>query len=183
MHLRLQTNRKGKLAIPQATGLNALHPDHRQGSRANPVGSMPHSLTPNRVTSHSLLQLQRSIGNQAVGKILSQAAARNVIQRKLVAGIEVDQRTNMPTWTQDGITYHINLTTDTYHVTQEGIPKIQFFFAGTGTDIQDKRPTKAEQGRSKKKVGGNTVNTKRVFSELPAAVQTFIRTNWSEILG
>ncbi len=107
----------------------------------------------------------------------------NVVQRKKIDGIDVDNRTNMPTWVQNGNTYHINTTTDTSHVTKEGIPKIQYFFSGSGMDIEDQQPTQQERGKSKKKVKGvkGKVNTKTVFSALPANVQSFIKTNWADI--
>lgn len=56
-------------------------------------------------------------------------------------------------------------------------------------DIDDERPTKKEQGGSskkKKKIKGQKamkVKTKCVFSELPAAVQDFIKTNFTAIFG
>lgn len=106
----------------------------------------------------------------------------NVIQRVRINGIDVDNRTNMPTWTQDGVTYHINITTDTFHVTEEGIPKIHYFFSGTGMDIEDEQPTKQERGASRKKVKGvGKVKTKNVFSDLPIKVQDFIKDNWVQI--
>jgi hypothetical protein len=109
----------------------------------------------------------------------------NVVQRVWIGTIYVDNRTSMPTWDQNGNRYHINTTTDTNHVTKEGVPKIQYFFSGTGMDIEDERPTQQERGKSKKKVKGvkGKVNTKNVFSELPGDVQDFIKTNWATIFS
>ena len=111
------------------------------------------------------------------------------VQRRIIPGttIDVSNATNMPTWDQAGSTWHINTTTDTHHVTKEGVPKVQYFFTGTGLDIEDKRPTKKEQGGSskkKKRVRGEkkiTVKTKCVFSELPQEVQEFVRNHYAEI--
>lgn len=110
---------------------------------------------------------------------------RQVVQRvTIVAGISVDGSTNMPTWTQDGERYHLNTTTDTHHVTKEGVPKVHYFFEGSGRDIKDKRPTKAEQGgSSKKKKKGKVVKTKNVFSDLPKDVQAFVKNNFGAILA
>ncbi|HEX7313768.1 MAG TPA: DUF4157 domain-containing protein [Pyrinomonadaceae bacterium] len=121
-------------------------------------------------------------GETANGK--AQTAQRRVVQRVTIAGIEVENEGQMPTWEQDGVKYHINLTTDTYHVTKETSPKVHYFYEGYGEDIKDKQPSKAERGgKSKKKVKGAVVVTKTVFSKLPAAVQTFIKGNYREILA
>lgn len=100
-----------------------------------------------------------------------------------IGGIMVDKRTNMPTWEQDGATYHINLTTETFHVTKEGVPKIQYFFKLDAGNIDDVVPTKSERGRSKVKVGKEVVYTKNKFSDLPAAVQQYVRTNYRALIG
>ena len=100
-----------------------------------------------------------------------------------IGGIMVDKTTNMPTWDQGGATYHINLTTETFHVTKEGIPKIQYFFKSDAGDIDDVVPTKAERGRSKVKVDKEWVYTKNTFSDLPGAVQQYIRTNYLTLIG
>lgn len=113
------------------------------------------------------------------------------VQRRIIPGtlIDVSNATNMPTWEQAGFTWHINTTTDTHHVTKEGVPKVQYFFTGAGLDIEDQRPTKKEQGgssRKRKKVKGEKtikVKTKCVFSELPAAVQDFVRNHYVQIFG
>jgi hypothetical protein len=94
----------------------------------------------------------------------------------------------MPTWVQGGAQYHINLKDgdgESFHVTHEGVPKIQYFFKGSGTDIKGVQPSKGERGKSSKmdyRVG-HEVNTKRSFNDLPDDVQNFIRDNWADILG
>jgi hypothetical protein len=79
---------------------------------------------------------------------------------------------DMNSWDFGGETYHINLKSETYHVTKEGSPKKHYFFAGTGTDITDKQPTAGERGR----LGAS------VFSSLPKGVQEFIKTNWDSLV-
>lgn len=98
-----------------------------------------------------------------------------------IGGIAVDKRTNMPTWDQGGATYHINLTTATFHVTKEGVPKVQYFFK-MDDGIEDVVPSAAERGRSKVKVGKEWVYTKQQFSALPADVQQYIRTNYLALI-
>lgn len=112
-----------------------------------------------------------------------QTAQRHVVQRVPIAGIDVSRGGGMPTWEQSSVKYHINLTSETKHVTEEGVPKIHYFYKGYGADIEDTQPEKEERGKSKKKVKGKKVRTKRVFSELPDAVQTFVRQNYTAILA
>lgn len=81
--------------------------------------------------------------------------------------------TSCVSWEYNSVTYHINLTTATYHVTKEAIPKVHYFFDGFGNDIKDKQPTKNE---------GHGKETKKVFSALPAEVQLFIKNNYKELL-
>lgn len=141
------------------------------------------------LTPGALIGLQRAIGNRAVSAlvapIVQRQTAQAMVQRVMIAGIDVRPSGNMPTWDQGGGTYHINLTTDTYHVTKVGVPKIQYFFKGTGNDIVDTQPTGRERGKSKKKVKGvkGKVNTKTVFSALPDNVQTFIKANFANIIA
>jgi hypothetical protein len=99
-----------------------------------------------------------------------------------IGGITVDKRTNMPTWDQGGATYHINLTSETFHVTKEGVPKVHYFFAADGGDVEDVVPSAAERGRSKVKVGKEVVYTKNKFSDLPSAVQQYIRANYLALI-
>ncbi len=112
------------------------------------------------------------------------SAGAAVAQLVIINGIDVRPSGNMPTWEQGGETYHINLTTETYHVTKEGVPKVHYFFEGSGEEIEDKQPTEAERG-SKKKVKGKKgkVKTSTVFSALPENVQNFVRGHWSSILA
>ncbi|MEM6685257.1 MAG: hypothetical protein AAF617_05620 [Bacteroidota bacterium] len=110
-----------------------------------------------------------------------------VVQRvTIIDGIEVNPSAGMPTWEQGGHRYHINTSTETYHITREGNPKIHYFYKGAGEEIQDTQPTKAERGgKSKRKVKGQPgkVKTKTVFSALPKSVQTFIKGNYIAILS
>ena len=112
----------------------------------------------------------------------SHIARLTVIQRVIIDDIEVNNSTNMPSWTQDGTDYHINLTSETPHVTasKARMPKIHFFFTGSGFEIEDKQPTKEERGRVVK-VKGESIRTSTVFSKLPPLVQTFIKKNWVAI--
>lgn len=107
-----------------------------------------------------------------------------------VNGINVRQGEGlMPTWVQEGYQWHINLQgsdrAGVYHVTREGSPMVHYSFKGTGTDIVGVQPSGKERGsRSIKKDGdGEDVHTKRSFSDLPSAVQDFVKKYWSEILG
>lgn len=99
-----------------------------------------------------------------------------VAQRVLIAGIDVSPSGGMPTWDQNGLTYHINLTSDTYHITKEDKPRTHYYFSGFGAEIADKQPTKEERGGGK-----STVKT--VFSSLPREVQSFIKTNFKAIIS
>jgi len=90
----------------------------------------------------------------------------------------METRSKMKSWTINGLTYHVNLTTATSHVSREGSPMIHYFFEGSGEDIADKQPTKEERGSHVKK---GEVNTKLVFSNLPAIIQEFVRTHWASI--
>jgi hypothetical protein len=72
-------------------------------------------------------------------------------------------------WEYGGKTYHINLGLGEYHVTEEASPKIHYFFKGLGKDITNK-------------TSGNGGKHDKMFSALPSAVQTFIKSNFSELL-
>lgn len=105
------------------------------------------------------------------------------VQRVLIAGINVNKQTNMPTWDQNNITYHINLTTDTYHVTAENAPKpkgggtmkIQYFFKRPKLTCESTNPTGNESGGNKK--------SKKRFGDLPPNVQNYVQTNYSALIG
>jgi hypothetical protein len=144
-----------------------------------------------------LLQLQRTAGNRAVTALLSQTglARKIMVQRfKEINGIAVYNR-GMPSWNQNGVDYHLNTRSgETNHVTDESTHapyKVHYFFRGFGDDIQDQRPKKQEQGRNKKKLGKKekknqgvkVINTKRVFTDLPKAVQKFVKEHWTEIVS
>jgi len=76
-------------------------------------------------------------------------------------------------WNYGGATYHINLGTETYHVTKEVIPKVHYFFKGFGDDITDAQATAKE---------GHGNNNKKVFTKLPKDVQFFIKKNFQSLL-
>ena len=130
-------------------------------------------------------QCPESIRNQYINSKEAYITQLKVIQKVLIDGIEVNKSTGMPSWTQDGIDYHINLSTDTRHITKSEArrPKIHYFFQGSGTDITDKQPTKEERGKKVKVKGHSKIKTSTVFSKLPFSVQTFIKSNWMKILG
>jgi hypothetical protein len=113
-------------------------------------------------------------------RAVRERADRAVIQRVPIGipPIDVDKRTNMATWTQDGVTYHLNTTTDPPHVTQEGrsgkkgeSTKTHFFFEPELTRSGYKLKNAVSGQRGKKK-----------FSELPKPVQDFVETNYSALL-
>jgi len=117
-----------------------------------------------------------AIGPQAAGPLLTQADA-GLIQRVLIGGIEVNKQTSMPQWEQDGLTYHINLKTGEFHITQEGRSqgkkkkgektKTHFFFQYdiTPRGYVFKNKASAQKG-------------KKMWSALPGDVRTFVETNW-----
>jgi hypothetical protein len=82
--------------------------------------------------------------------------------------------TSCISWDFDNTRYHINLSTETYHVTKEASPKNHYFFKGTGKEIEDKQPTQKERG--------GDASTKGVFSELPEEIQEFIKANWDSLI-
>ena len=176
---------KEKRSSPRPATQNVVSQDqllHNQVSAMQPARLAPQMLTPGAV-----LHMQRTLGNQALTQLMEPlqrlSVQTQVIQRVRIAGIDVSNQGRMPTWEQNGKTYHINLTTETFHITEEDSPKIHYFYQGYGTDIEDKQPSKGERGGSaKKKKEKKTVRTKRVFSELPQAVQSFIKNNYAAIL-
>lgn len=94
----------------------------------------------------------------------------------IIAGIDV-RNEGMPQWEQGGKTYHLNVTTTTYHVTEEGRPKIQYFFEAdlnrdNEWELTSTRPTPAERGRNSK-----------MFNRLPVAVQNFVNDNYGALIG
>ncbi|WP_211230230.1 eCIS core domain-containing protein [Algoriphagus marincola] len=86
----------------------------------------------------------------------------------------IDKSTKMSRWDYDGKTYHLNFTTETHHVTEEGNPKKHYFFEGTGADIQPKQCTPEERGR-------NSKESKFTFSSLPEEVRDFVKTYWYKL--
>ena len=137
---------------------------------------------------HQVLSLSRLVRTapsvERLGMLQRIAAgSAETLQRTRIGDIEVDGSGRMPRWTQGGKTYHLNVTTDTYHVTEEGDIKIHYFFEGTGADIKSTQPTKAEKGGKKKKKGRGKVATSTVFGKLPPSVQDFVRDNFAAILS
>lgn len=124
-------------------------------------------------------RLQRAIGNRAVGGVLARVN-QIAIQREMIGGIDVDKEGRMATWEQDGRTYHLNVTTDPYHVTEEGwspgkkskaVTKTHYFFRRN-----DRDECVDAIGR------GGVPGSKKKFSDLPRAVQQFVETNFSALL-
>jgi hypothetical protein len=123
---------------------------------------------------------QKSAHNSSLLKQAAQLQAdRDVIQMTRIAGIDVTLSGSMPQWDQDGLTYHLNLTTDPPHVTCENWPvkrgkktsttKMHFFFQ------------RSDSGVISNAVSGQ--RGKKKFSDLPQAVQTFVSNNYTAILA
>jgi len=115
--------------------------------------------------------------NPQVKQAAQLQAGSGVIQRVQIARIDVTLSGKMPQWDQDGLTYHLNLTTDPPHITCENWPKDR----GSGT-------TKM-QFFFKRKDNGDIVNAvsgqrgKKKFSDLPSTVQNFVSNNYDAILA
>jgi hypothetical protein len=168
----------GSPSGPTPTTRNAASKDRSMGShvKANRAsGSAPDHLTPSDV-----MQLQRTIGNQVVAKILTHHTEVPVIRRDMIGGIDVDKEGRMASWVQDDVWYHLNTTTDPYHVTQEGVSKgkkknvtkTHYFFTREGDDT------------CKDAIGkGGVAGSKKKFSQLPKPVQTFVETHFMDLIG
>lgn len=124
-----------------------------------------------------LLHLQRLIGNAAVNQLFMNQQVP-VIQRVIIGNIDVDTNGNMATWEQEGIRYHLNVKTDPYHVTQEGIStgkkknitKTHYFFRRKNEVCEDA-------------VGhGGVTGSKKKFSELPKSVQQFVESHFMDLI-
>ena len=108
-------------------------------------------------------------------------ADSDVMQMTRIAGIDVTPSGSMPQWDQNGLTYHLNLTTDPPHVTCENYPvpgrgkkkasttKMHYFFQ-RGDDGTISNAVSGQRGKKK-------------FSDLPSAVQTFVETHYTAILA
>src|SRR5690242_8798048 len=80
MRSKKQANRKDKSSRPKSTTRKGAPKDQLISSQAKAIQAArlaPHLLTPGDV-----LQLQRTIGNQATGQILAQATQRRPVQKK-----------------------------------------------------------------------------------------------------
>jgi len=168
---------------PSAQSTPQAPAPHRQssGRLARPIlvgGAGLHVVSPGDV-----LHLQRTIGNQAVAKLVTQASPMVVVQRHKIGGIEVDKGGGMPSWEHGGVKYHLNMTTDPPHVTQEGrskgkkanITKTHFFFTaelnGQG------------QWEFKNAIGsGGVAGSKKKFFQLPSEVSSFVQTNYEALI-
>jgi len=109
-------------------------------------------------------------------------AQQGVIQAAtVVGGIGVTFTPGYASWTQDGGNWHINWKLgqsvrgeEVYHVTQEGSPKNHYFFTLSAGEISDATAPKGFAGKGK---------TKHKFSALPTAVEQYVRTNISNLMG
>lgn len=153
------------------------------------------------LTAGGALGLQRIVGNRATVAVMARSLQRQrkeMVVQRLDVNFQPSQGPSqvitvggpprgMPSWVQAGETWHLNLSSsDTSHITKEGIPKVHYYFAGTGVDIKDKTASRGEQGKAKKKKKDETgkvakVQTKLVFSKLPSNVQLFVRTHFADI--
>ena len=86
----------------------------------------------------------------------------------------------MATWEQGGRTYHLNVTTDPYHVTEEGWSPGKKSKAVTKTHYFFRRNERDECVDAIGK--GGVPGSKKKFSDLPDAVQRFVETNFSALL-
>lgn len=142
-------------------GVARQRPAVREMSRPM-THEMPRSMRP-----RSVLDLQRSVGNRATTV---------VVQRVIIAGVDVWVDGGYVHWSMDGKQYHFNFSTATPHVTLDG-ERIHYFFKRDGLEFKDARPEKSEQGGAHKK------HTKRMFSELPDTVRDFVVTNFAAMLA
>ena len=135
---------------------------------------------------HSINHLQRTIGNQAVQRLLRANAGNTVIQRQevtwqregkpdMTVDVEKDAMGGYGAWDMSGERWHINTKLggtkkgkQVYHVTKEGIPKLHYFFTLDGGVIKDSSP------------GGKVQRGSLKFSALPQLVQDFVRDNIAE---
>ena len=145
-----------------------------------------------------LMQLQRTIGNKALGTLLVQSPPEPLVQRGKkkpkntkskntagknqggepfvtegveIAGVLVNKK-GYPQWEMGGEVWHLNVSGgDTPHVTWETSPKQQYFFERDGEHCKPCRPTGAETGRNS-----------HMFSALPVRVQTFVDENFRELI-
>ncbi|MCB1353106.1 MAG: hypothetical protein KDK03_10255 [Rhodobacteraceae bacterium] len=166
--------RRGREAAAGQPGLAALQREAAEGPSVQGVQALQR-MADDRALQRASLEEEEPLQ----GRFEAQPA---VLQRVRVGQIEVSPSGGMPTWEQGGQTYHLNLTTATFHVTREGNPKIHYFYEGYGEGITDKQPTQGERGSKKKDRDRKKVKTSTVFSALPQNVQDFIRTHYAELL-
>jgi hypothetical protein len=128
-----------------------------------------------------VLRVQRSAGNQAVARMVTQTQQR-LIQRVPIDGVDVD-KTGMASWEWDGKKYHLNLLPDDFHITEEGrdpkkkkspVTKTHYFFTThLGADLK---------WTMKDAIGhGGVSGSKKKFSQLPESLQKWVAKNWDAL--
>ena len=134
---------------------------------------------------HSINHLQRTIGNQAVQRLLRANAGNTVIQREPVnvpwlggtVVVTKDAQGAYGTWDMGDGTWHINTRLggtkkgkQVYHITREDVnPKAHYFFTLEAGEIKDSSPGSKQKGSKK-------------FSALPQDVQAFVRAKIRDLL-
>ncbi|MHB1497865.1 MAG: hypothetical protein ACYCXN_08145 [Acidimicrobiales bacterium] len=145
-----------------------------------------------------LMQLQRAIGNKALGALLVQSPPEPLVQRGkkktkngkgengagkdkggnvlVTDGVDIDgvlvNKEGYPQWEMNGEVWHLNVAGGgTHHVTSETSPKQQYFFERDGDRCRPCRPPKGETGRNS-----------HMFSALPKNVRTFVEDNFLELI-
>ena len=145
-----------------------------------------------------LMQLQRTIGNKALGTLLVQSPPQALVQRGkkktknkkggnqggkdqggnalVTEGVDIDgvlvNKKGYPQWEMNGEVWHLNVSGGgTHHVTSETSPKQQYFFERDGAQCKPCRPPKEEAGRNS-----------HMFSDLPKNVRAFVEDNFHELI-
>ncbi len=148
-------------------------------SKENKSRTVANSVTQKKSSGQQGFGFVDNRTDTAIQRRLQDFISTGVVQRVLIAGIDVVASANMPQWQQGGLTYHLNMTTDPAHVTCEDYPdstrknknrtsKKHFFFKGSEGTIGD--AVSGQRGKKK-------------FSELPPAVQDFVNSNYNAILS
>jgi hypothetical protein len=151
------------------------------------AADLDHTSPPSEV-----LELHRTIGNQAVARLFAEAAQRDLIQRgngkkkkpqefksvvtegEMIGGVLVDKKSRgYPRWDMENRTWHLNTAYEPFHVTSEETPKQQYYFERRGNDCVGIRP---------ESVGGQASRTSHLFNKLPKKVQKFVQDNYSELI-
>lgn len=144
-----------------------------KASEQAPIGSILNTYN-NSTTQRQSLEEKPVQAKFERSSAIQLQAADPVVQRVTIDRIDVTLSGSMPQWDQNGLTYHLNLSTDPPHVTCENWPKgkgttkMHFFFKRQNDEI--KNAVSGQRGKKK-------------FSDLPAAVQTFVANNYTAILA